>query len=1260
MNTHIYSNLTFVALICLVILSYSEQSFATSKVIDIRRIITTCDWDDYELNKRMLDISSKEFIKNWKARSISDNFYPIAIGDYLLFSAFMPHFGTEVSYLCYNPITNKLSVSYRNCDYISDKCVMYYATEEDTFPLEICKIGFGEPFYIDSMVVVKKAYVKQETSKEKDIIKCILSQKYFAALKELEHDDEIVQLSMIKVWDSIPKMRFVEFRDYAYQKVNHRFYTLLMLQCIEISKQMFYDVEALNLGMWWPSCSLELKDGHTSMEWVIKAYERLNTNNQYDSCLAVCYYDLARYQMDYVELLDVNTRDAIKRNLEQAYRYYAKMGNSRTIAILYKLGLEYQREKDYQTAKKYYLRSLVETKKIYDIVSYEYAAVLNKLRDVSFQLEEYDNATQYAQQYVDVCNQMESIDVNFDYQERIDSDLFLPTIYSDVQAEKEHKLFNICNQLDIKKEKLKAIEQYYARQEKWDKVYELRKELFDIENDYLIQEKLDSLANVCRMVGDTEGEEKYRLQNIDEAINQFGDSSENYALALLKIGEYYQYINDTLKALECANRAIRIEYKGHKHNYFQEVMCGCGEYALWAGQYRRAEFCYNSIVTFKEQVYGLGYTREHKATDLEPLANIYLLLGDTLKAVEIISKIIELGEQPDGAKIHNYKFLGDFGEKLGNDTVAIAFYYQGGLYEDVERLLWKHKDFEGAKPFIKQHFESIRETIGKKIITEREIGREHIWNKNNQYITITLPIYCYEAYLNSSDYSELAFDISLFTKGYLLSTSQAIQTIVLSSGNENLIKKWRELLIIQDVMSQPLENDSMMILKERARYIEQQIISTNKELFREIKSQNFTWNNVRKALSKKEIAVEFLSIPLSADSIIYYALLLRNRSKQPTLIPLFEEQQALALVHTTNESQTNLTYSYNVENGDTIGYGARLTELVWSKIIPYIREGETIYFAPSGLLHQLAIEALPYDENRTMADVFNLVRLSSTREIVLNKPQSTHTTATLYGGIQYNMSGDEILAESAQYTTTSLFASRGIDNDTLNRGNIDYLPYTKVEVEEIDQQLKQNDFQVQRYTAANANEESFKALSGTYPNILHIATHGFYWSDSTAQQKDYFSQRHLMMGSNMPQRPTIDPLNRCGLLLAGAQTAWSGHSADLPEGVQDGVLTAKEISLLDLRGCDLVVLSACETGKGEITGEGVFGLQRAFKMAGVQTIIMSLWRVNDRATKLLMTEFYRNWITLRQSKREAFRNAQNTVRSQHPEPYYWAGFIMLD
>ena len=136
-------------------------------------------------------------------------------------------------------------------------------------------------------------------------------------------------------------------------------------------------------------------------------------------------------------------------------------------------------------------------------------------------------------------------------------------------------------------------------------------------------------------------------------------------------------------------------------------------------------------------------------------------------------------------------------------------------------------------------------------------------------------------------------------------------------------------------------------------------------------------------------------------------------------------------------------------------------------------------------------------------------------------------------------------------------------------------------------------------------------------------------------------------------------LKRSGLILAGAQKAWLGEP--IPDEVEDGILLAEEIAAMDLTGTDLVVLSACETGLGEITSEGVFGLQRAFKKAGVQTIIMSLWMVDDGATSLFMQTFYKHWLDGK-SKHEAFAIAQRTVREDkdYSDPKYWAGFIMLD
>lgn len=192
------------------------------------------------------------------------------------------------------------------------------------------------------------------------------------------------------------------------------------------------------------------------------------------------------------------------------------------------------------------------------------------------------------------------------------------------------------------------------------------------------------------------------------------------------------------------------------------------------------------------------------------------------------------------------------------------------------------------------------------------------------------------------------------------------------------------------------------------------------------------------------------------------------------------------------------------------------------------------------------------------------------------------------------------------------------------------------------------------YVGMDGNEESFKSLSGKNTPIIHIATHGFFLKDKV----DSIQHRWLMpMSDSQSQVKPDNSMKRSGLILAGAQKAWLGE--EIPEGVDDGILLSEEIAMLDLRGTDLVVLSACETGLGEITSEGVFGLQRAFKKAGVQTIIMSLWRVDDRATSLMMQSFYKSLLSGK-SKRESFLYAQEQVRNEFEEPNYWASFVMLD
>ena len=609
-----------------------------------------------------------------------------------------------------------------------------------------------------------------------------------------------------------------------------------------------------------------------------------------------------------------------------------------------------------------------------------------------------------------------------------------------------------------------------------------------------------------------------------------------------------------------------------------------------------------------------------------------------------------IGEKYD-AKIHFAKaldirksILGETHPSYASSLNNIGCYYAFQNHYDVAESC-----FTDASRIYKKHF-----THSLNYMTEKQ--RKLYWETEQSLFDNIYPTFAYKYHFSNPSISTFAYDNELFKKGLLLSSSNTIRQSILESNDSILIEQWNELVGIKQVIMNLEEKDpnstNLVYYKNHADSLEK-IVTKSSAIFRETKQQqSITWDSIQQYLNPDEVAIEYFIAPLNEDSTMYCALLLRHDSQYPELIPLCEEKE---IVNCLSQNRTNDIYTFDT-NSKTI------FNLIWDKIASKIHEGERIYFSPAGLLHQIAIENIPYDQTHTMSDVYTMVRLSSTREIVKKDKNIKHHTATIYGGIFYDVDKTSLLAESRNYDTEDMFAYRSISSTIPTRGSVLYLPGTKQEAESIHSLLNSNNITSTLYTASKANEESFKSLSGKHRNILHIGTHGFYWEDSTARKQDYFSQRIQlqMIGDNQLQKPSIDPLTRCGLLFAGSNIALSGHSNDLPEGVQDGILTAKEISLMDLRDADLVVLSACETAKGDITSEGIFGLQRAFKMAGVQTIIMSLWKVNDQATQMLMTEFYTNWISKNQSKREAFKNAQNTVRAKFEEPEYWAGFILLD
>jgi len=210
------------------------------------------------------------------------------------------------------------------------------------------------------------------------------------------------------------------------------------------------------------------------------------------------------------------------------------------------------------------------------------------------------------------------------------------------------------------------------------------------------------------------------------------------------------------------------------------------------------------------------------------------------------------------------------------------------------------------------------------------------------------------------------------------------------------------------------------------------------------------------------------------------------------------------------------------------------------------------------------------------------------------------------------------------------------------------LPESLVEVEKIYKKFKGSPAS-NLLTGASATESAFKNLCGNSPDILHIATHGFFIPNTTVID-------NLPPSSENRFGYIENPLFRSGLILSGGNHGWKYSNNPLDS--EDGILTAFEISNLDLSNTKLAVLSACETGLGEIYGsEGVNGLQRAFRIAGVDHLIMSMWKVPDETTQELMDLFYTNWIS-GNSVWEAFNSAQKEMAGRYP-PFHWGAFVLV-
>lgn len=518
--------------------------------------------------------------------------------------------------------------------------------------------------------------------------------------------------------------------------------------------------------------------------------------------------------------------------------------------------------------------------------------------------------------------------------------------------------------------------------------------------------------------------------------------------------------------------------------------------------------------------------------------------------------------------------------------------------------------------------------------------RENFWS----YFEYYFPLLNFLTYQSGENhlYGQIYNNI-LVEKGLLLRTTNSLKDQLLNAGNQDDVQMYDHLLQLRSLLPSLAQDEYSSVLDE-IETIDKYLTRKYSSYANFTNSNGVTWDKVRDHLREDDIAIEFYNIPKATwhedgkdldGEYQYCAVILKREYEHPQIIPLFTESRLKSL---PREDYYETDSLYN---------------LIWQPLEEELKGVRNIYFSADRDLHKIGIEYAPLPGDGIIGDKFNLYRLSSTRVLAEKKNESRHDNAVLYGGLRYDVGKDELIAESRAGDYHPTFTSRAFTAAD-SRYGVKYLPGTLKEVEEIAQCFTSS---TRLITDINGTEESFKSLAGSAIDIIHLATHGFFWSEEDAQRRDYVT---FLNPLNLKDQSSEDKaLMRSGLFFSGANIGLKGE--ELPDDVEDGVLTALELSNINLGHVDMVVMSACESGLGETSCEGVFGLQRGFKLAGANTLLMSLWKVDDTATHKLMTEFYKHYLSGK-SKQMSLHLAQESLRnsSEYSDPQYWAAFILLD
>jgi tetratricopeptide (TPR) repeat protein len=495
-------------------------------------------------------------------------------------------------------------------------------------------------------------------------------------------------------------------------------------------------------------------------------------------------------------------------------------------------------------------------------------------------------------------------------------------------------------------------------------------------------------------------------------------------------------------------------------------------------------------------------------------------------------------------------------------------------------------------------------------------------------------------------------------------------------------------------------------LQAKADALDQQLATQSAAFRRSRQEGQAKWQQVRNSLHPGEAAVEYVRYSVYdgkkwTGKRRYAALVLVPGSARPRYIPLGDAAVLEGKPVREYRRWVKGTFTGKPTTSASAPASSAFYDAFWKPLLPALGQAKTIYVSPAGVLDQVAMGVVRMPDGKLLMDRYDLRLVDSMRDLLDTPQPVAPNTAVLVGDPKFYFprtaewkaslqslnlsrrptawSGTASAANGTSSTrypqlpSSALGAQMNMGEECGGKNQKDFVPpggvtcpltETQGEVDSIAKLLREKNWAVSTYLGASALEEVVMKRT-SQPRLLVLATHGFFLSSpkvmrSVGLTEDSFGSALLRQASSGAE----DPMLLSGLLFAGVDSVREGFCS--PPGAESGILTAYDVSTLDLQGTELVVLSACDTGLGKIrAGEGVFGLRRGFEEAGAQAVLMSMWSVPAPQTSELMSDFIENWLGKAMTKHQALLLAQSELRAQirkryHRDfPYYWGAWVLV-